>query len=294
MTKYVPDISSRRWVIVSAQRAARPDQNGHGKDKKKVECVFCPGNEKLTSEEVYRVGEGERNEKGWKVRVILNKFPITDLHEVVIHSPSDTEDLFEYSQSQVESILHAYRDRFNFYRKRGQVLIFCNHGEHAGASIKHPHSQIVVLPPQINLDSLTREPKNNLVDEDEVFSVYCPDFSQWPYEVWITPKEESKSFFGDITDKDLPELARIMKRTIKRLHDLYDEGNFHVPFGYNYYISPKENWYLRIIPRFVHRAGFELGTGLSVNEIDPLNAALGFKGVDEKVSNIMSKLKSKM
>ena len=294
MTKYVPDISSRRWVIVSAQRAARPDQNGHGKDKKKVECVFCPGNEKLTSEEVYRVGEGERNEKGWKVRVILNKFPITDLHEVVIHSPSDTEDLFEYSQSQVESILHAYRDRFNFYRKRGQVLIFCNHGEHAGASIKHPHSQIVVLPPQINLDSLTREPKNNLVDEDEVFSVYCPDFSQWPYEVWITPKEESKSFFGDITDKDLPELARIMKRTIKRLHDLYDEGNFHVPFGYNYYISPKENWYLRIIPRFVHRAGFELGTGLSVNEIDPLNAALGYKGVDEKVSNIMSKLKSKM
>ncbi|MBP6045224.1 DUF4931 domain-containing protein [Candidatus Woesebacteria bacterium] len=296
MTKYVPDISSRRWVIVSAQRAARPDQNGKEKSKgeKKVVCVFCPGNEKLTSEEVYRVGEGERNEKGWKVRVILNKFPITDLHEVVIHSPSDTEDLFEYSQSQVESILHAYRDRFNFYRKRGQVLIFCNHGEHAGASIKHPHSQIVVLPPQINLDSLTREPKNNLVDEDEVFSVYCPDFSQWPYEVWITPKEESKSFFGDITDKDLPELARIMKRTIKRLHDLYDEGNFHVPFGYNYYISPKENWYLRIIPRFVHRAGFELGTGLSVNEIDPLNAALGFKGVDEKVSNIMSKLKSKM
>jgi len=296
MTKYIPDISSRRWVIVSAQRAARPDQNGKEKSKgeKKVVCVFCPGNEKLTSEEVYRVGEGERNEKGWKVRVILNKFPITDLHEVVIHSPSDTEDLFEYSQSQVESILHAYRDRFNFYRKRGQVLIFCNHGEHAGASIKHPHSQIVVLPPQINLDSLTREPKNNLVDEDEVFSVYCPDFSQWPYEVWITPKEESKSFFGDITDKDLPELARIMKRTIKRLHDLYDEGNFHVPFGYNYYISPKENWYLRIIPRFVHRAGFELGTGLSVNEIDPLNAALGFKGVDEKVSNIMSKLKSKM
>jgi len=145
MTKYVPDISSRRWVIVSAQRAARPDQNGHGKDKKKVECVFCPGNEKLTSEEVYRIGEGERNEKGWKVRVILNKFPITDLHEVVIHSPSDTEDLFEYSQSQVESILHAYRDRFNFYRKRGQVLIFCNHGEHAGASIKHPHSQIVTV-----------------------------------------------------------------------------------------------------------------------------------------------------
>lgn len=294
MTKYVPDISSRRWVIVSAQRAARPDQNGHSKVKKKVECVFCPGNEKLTSEEVYRIGEGEKNEKGWKVRVILNKFPITDLHEVVIHSPSDSGDLYEYSQDQVESILHAYRDRFNFYRKKGQVLIFCNHGEHAGASIKHPHSQIVVLPPQINLDSLTREPKNNLVDEDEVFSVYCPDFSQWPYEVWITPKEESKFFFGDISDKDLPELARIMKKTIKRLHDLYDEGDFHVPFGYNYYISPKENWYLRIIPRFVHRAGFELGTGLSVNEIDPLNAALGYKGVDEKVSNIMSKLKSKM
>jgi len=256
--------------------------------------VFCPGNEKLTSEEVYRIGAGEKNENGWKVRVILNKFPITDLHEVVIHSPSDEGDLFEYSQEQVEAILHAYKDRFNYYREKGQVLIFCNHGEHAGASIAHPHSQIVVLPTHISLDSLAREPMNNVVEGDEIFSVYCPDFSQWPYEVWIAPKLESKAYFGDIMDEEIPCLAKIMQKTIKQLHKLYEDGNFHVTFGYNYYISPKENWYLRIIPRFVHRAGFELGTGLSVNEIDPESAANGYRGVDEKVSNVLSKLKSKM
>ncbi len=291
MAKYVPDISSKRWVIVSSQRATRPDQNN---PKKKVTCIFCPGYESLTSEEVYRIGAGEKNEKGWEVRVILNKFPIADLHEVVIHSPSEDGDLFDYAQDQVEKILHAYKDRFNFYRKKGQVLIFCNHGEHAGASITHPHSQIVVLPTHITLDSLTREPMNNLVSEDEVFSVYCPDFSQWPYEVWIAPKLESKAYFGDIEDAQIPHLASIMQKTLKRLHELYEQGDFHVVFGYNYYISPKENWYLRIIPRFVHRAGFELGTGLSVNEVDPVNAAAGYREVDERVSNLMNKLKSKM
>ena len=292
MTKYVPDISSRRWVIVSTHRADRPDQNH--KNDKPARCVFCEGNEKLTSEEVYRLGAGEKNDKGWKVRVILNKYPITDLHEVVIHSPQDTDDIPDYPHEQVELILQAYRDRFNFYRSKGQVLIFCNHGQHAGASIKHPHSQIVVLPPQINLDSLTREPMNNIVDEDENFSVYCPDFSQWPYEVWITPKKESKAFFGDITDSEMKQLAKILKKTLTQVKKIFDENEFLESFGYNFYISPKENWYLRIIPRFIHRAGFELGTGLSVNVVDPLNAANAYKGVDPRVGEVLSKLKKKM
>ncbi len=292
MTKYVPDISSKRWVIVSSQRVARPDDNHH--TGKKNVCIFCSGNEKLTSDEVYRIGEGEKNKKGWQVRVITNKYPITDLHEVVIHTPSHEQDIYEFPQSQVEKILQAYRDRFNVHRTQGQVLIFCNHGEHAGASIKHPHSQIVVLPPQINLDSLTREPMNNVVDENKFFTIYCPDFSQWPYEVWITPKSETKLLFGDITDEEITHLAQIVQKTVKKLKKLYDEGHFGIEFGYNYYISPKENWYMRIIPRFVHRAGFELGTGLSVNIIDPLDAANSYKGQDPRVSNVLSKLKKKI
>jgi UDPglucose--hexose-1-phosphate uridylyltransferase len=158
------------------------------------------------------------------------------------------------------------------------VLIFCNHGHHAGASIDHPHSQLVVLPFQINLDTLTREPYNNIVADKKHFTVYCPDFSQWPYELWISPKREGVAF-GATTDDEMDELVEITQKALLRMQHIHDKEKItDLPFGYNYYIYPKTDWYLRIIPRFVHRAGFELGTGLAVNSIDPVIAAKAFKG----------------
>ena len=179
MAKYVPDILSRRWVIISSPRVARPD-DGNAPADHPAACPFCPGNEEMTKQEVLRYGEGMVGEKGWKLRVIPNKYPITDFHEVIIHSPDHAKDIEELEQDEVELIFKSYRDRFNYYRKKGQVLIFGNHGEHAGASLHHPHSQLVVIPSQINLDTLSREPLNNIVHENAYFNVYCPDFSQWP------------------------------------------------------------------------------------------------------------------
>lgn len=288
MSKYVPDISSRRWVIISASRKGRPDTNG----KHHVKDPFAEGNESITAEEVFRLGRGKVGEKGWDVRVIKNKYPITDMHEVIIHSPDPKKDIYEMTAKQVELILRAYRERFNVHKKNGQVLIFRNQGEHAGASLTHPHSQLVVIPPQINLDSLTREPFNNVVVEEKGFTAYCPDFSQWPYELWIVPKSE-KTVFGDITDGEITQLAELMRTMLGQLHKIYEAADFTVPFGYNYYISPKEDWYLRIIPRFIHRAGFELGTGLSVNVVDPVDAAMAYRGVDPEVSKMLEKLKMK-
>lgn len=286
MSKYVPDIMSRRWVIISSQRLSRPADG-----KKKKFCPFCPGHEKETPPEVLRFGRGEPNELGWTVRVIPNRYPITDFHEVIIHTPDCEKDIETLPLLHLEQIIKAYRERFNFYRKNGQVMIFCNHRQHAGASLKHSHSQLVVLPFQINLDTLTREPLNNIVEDNKNFVVYCPDFSQWPYETWITPKIEKK-IFGDITDDEIMDLAIVLQRTLKNLKKIYDEKCFsEVPFAFNYYIYPKENWYLRIIPRFVYRAGFELGTGLSVNVIDPVDAAKQYKSFGEKMDKVLHKLK---
>ncbi len=290
MAKYVPDILSRRWVIISSQRVGRPDHYG----TEHQVCPFCPGNEDMTEKvtEGY-MPPGISDPKEWILRVIPNKYPITDYHEVIIHSREHISDIEDFSLSQVELLLHAYKDRYQYYRDKGQVLIFGNHGEHAGASIEHPHSQLVVIPFQINLDTLAREPQYNMVETTKYFNVYCPDFSQWPYEVWIAPKKEN-TVFGDITDHELTDLAAIMQQMIRRIKQIFEKHNIsHIPFGYNFYISPKDNWYLRIIPRFVHRAGFELGTGLEVNVVDPSDAALELKGVDEKVVTVLSKLKSK-
>ncbi|MBI4225726.1 DUF4931 domain-containing protein [Candidatus Roizmanbacteria bacterium] len=291
MSKYVPDISTRRWVVISPQRLGRPEEHSKTHKGKKNTCPFCAGHEKETPPEVFRLGGGEANGTGWKVRVVPNKYTITDIHEVIIHSPDHEKDIESLPLDHIILILTAYRQRYNLYRKRGQVLIFCNHGEHAGGSLAHPHSQLVVIPSQINLDTLVREPLNNLVEEHRLFHVYCPDFSQWPYEVWIAPRKEDV-LFGDITDGEINELADLMGRMLKRLFHIYQQHIIsNLLFGYNYYFYHKENWYVRIIPRFVHRAGFELGTGLYVNIVDPLEAALELKGVERKMIGVLKKLK---
>ncbi len=282
MAKYVPDITTDRWVIVAEGRTKRPtDTKPIPANVNKI-CVFCPGFERIPGDEVYRIGDGQPYEKGWKVRVIKNKFPITDFHEVIVHSPDDVVDIDQLPLDQVELIIAAYRARFNANAKMGHVIIFNNVGEAAGASIKHPHSQLVVVPKQINIDTLSMEPVVNVVRDNKYFTVFCPEFSQWPFEVWIAPKARGK-FFGEIEDDQIKDLAFLLKETINRLlFHLADGKHAHpgmpvIPFkgapAYNFYIHHGKDWYLRIIPRLVHRAGFELGTGIQVNIVDPADAA---------------------
>lgn len=184
----------------------------------------------------------------------------------------------------VEELLGVYALRYKVHSTDGHVMIFCNHGEHAGASLTHPHSQVVVIPRQITLDTLIREPFNNIVEDNSSFITYCPDFSQWPYEVWIAPKKQDEATFADLSQRDLSHLASLLKESLRRLRKKYDDpatAKIHQssPFAYNYYIHHGKNWFLRIIPRLVHRAGFELGTGLSINVVDPYTSAQELKRI---------------
>ncbi len=283
MAKFVPDVRTQRWVILSPVRTARPDES-HPKPVTPHICPFCEGSEHLTPPEMYRIGDGEKDQKGWRVRVIPNKFPITDTHEVIVHSPHHTHSINEFRHEHVVDLLKVYRNRYLANTKNGHVMIFTNYGFEAGASLTHPHSQLVVIPQQINLDTLVKEPIANIVEDNHSFIVYCPDFSQWPYEIWIAPKCDepvgrlSQMVFGNISDEEIEDLAIVLKRSIKRLHHIAgtSEGEHMLggrPYSYNYYIHHDKDWFIRIIPRFVHRAGFELGTGLNVNIIDPTDAA---------------------
>ena len=282
MAKYVPDITTDRWVIVAEGRSKRPQDTKSPSTNVNKVCPFCPGFEKLSGEEIARIGKGQPYEPGWQVRVIKNKFPITDFHEVIIHSPDDVDDIDQLPISQVKLILEVYRDRYKANSPNGHVIIFNNVGEIAGASISHPHSQLVVVPKQITLDSLAFEPIVNAVEENGSFTVFCPNFSQWPFEVWIAPKKRNQ-LFGQISEQEIGDLASCLQNTLKRLiFHLSGGPHFHpgmpmVVFedgpAYNFYVHHGKDWYIRIVPRLIHRAGFELGTGLSVNIIDPADAA---------------------
>jgi UDPglucose--hexose-1-phosphate uridylyltransferase len=256
-------------VILAPRRAKRPDESTGVEPV----CPFCPGKE-ANDKEVYRVG-GEDTDANWQIRVIHNKFPFASIHEVIVHSPNHHQSFGELPLPQVELILKTYVNRFKKYEKDGQVYIFHNREKGAGESLPHPHSQLAVLPFEVDLDipRLATPMEMEVVAKDQTyketnhFVIFCPKTSQWPDEVWIAPKERG-NLFSSIKDNQISDLAF----TLSRLIQIFDLRH-GLEFPFNFYIYPGGDWYIRIIPRVKILGGFELGTGIYVNTQDPKETA---------------------
>ena len=274
MSNYIPDFSKTHWMVSNPSRTTRT-----GMDGKPFRCPFCPGNEADTPPEVFRIGEGEADKEGWKIRVVPNKFNITEIHEVIIHSPDHNKNVEDLSLDQIENIIKTYINRFNFLKGKGKVFIFSNQSLVSGASLVHSHSQISVVPNEIPTNTISSQPVVNIVEQNSNFVSYCPEYSEWSYEVWIKALGQNK--FENLNDSEIKSLAVILQSMIKKLKKIHD-GNPHYskkPFGYNFYISVNDPWYLRIIPRFMERAGFELSTGIMVNSVEAKKASEELKKI---------------
>ena len=170
MPQYRQDFITKEWVIISPERAKRPDQFTR-KDEKKVlaehdeKCPFCLGNENQTPEPVLVAGD----KKDWKIRVVPNKFAAVNptvnperqnegkflmidgfgMAEVVIETPRHNTNIALLSENEVLGVLSAYKERFAKLSSDDRidvVTIFRNHGLAAGTSLEHPHSQIIATP----------------------------------------------------------------------------------------------------------------------------------------------------
>ena len=277
MSNYISDSSKSHWMVSNPTRLTRT-----GMDGKPFRCPFCPGNEEDTPPEVYRIGGGEANKPGWEIRVVPNMFPITETHEVIIHSPDHNKNVEELSLKQIENIIKTYVNRFNFLKSKGKVFIFSNQSLISGASLIHSHSQIAVVPQDIPTDTLVVQPVVNIFEQVGEFVSYCPNYSEWVYEAWIAKNQISNikdQRFEEMGETEIQNLAKILQSAILKLKKIHD-GNPHYvkkPFGYNFYISPDNPWYLRIIPRFMERAGFELATGIMVNSVEAKKASENLK-----------------
>lgn len=167
------DPITERWVIIATERARRPmdfareslPEVSNGRY-----CPFCPGHESKTPPEVLAFREGtQRNQPGWSLRVVPNKFPVLEIegeldregeglfdrmqgigaHEVVIESPEHALSITALSEHSVERVLWAFRDRITDLKNDKRlkyVLLFKNQGESAGATLEHTHSQLIALP----------------------------------------------------------------------------------------------------------------------------------------------------
>lgn len=313
-----------RWVIIAVERAKRPQAFVRPPEERKSGfCPFCPGNESLTPPEVlaYRHPGTERDAPGWWLRCVPNKFPALECdgqirrqgdgmydkmngigaHEVVIETTEHNASMADYTQAQTEEILWAYRDRILELRKDSRfryVIIFKNHGRQAGASLDHPHSQVIALPivPKrvqeeilgsqrhyeykdrcVFCDMLDQETKDRarLVEENSQFVAFEPFASRFPFETWVLPRRH-ESHFCSIDKDGVGSLAEILGRTLRRIKQVLNDP----PYNYIIHTSPFDegplphyHWHIEIIPKLTQVAGFEWGTGFYINPTPPEQAA---------------------
>ena len=159
-----------RWVVVSTDRASRPQAFAPRVASIQADtsrpCPFCPGNE----ESVTPTLETRGPDGQWLVRVLPNLYPAFEgtapfvvtnrgpvftqataggIHEVFVLSPDHQNSWSMLSDAQTTAVMTAVRDRIEEHSsipglRYSQAVV--NSGREAGASLEHPHGQLLSMP----------------------------------------------------------------------------------------------------------------------------------------------------
>lgn len=320
---------TKRWVLISPERAKRPHE--FIEEKKRIvipeweeKCPFCPGNESLTPPEIFafRAVGTKPNEKGWRARVIPNKYPVLALdreevevrdmepyvsvsgtgeHEVVIETPFHNKTFGNMEREEIEEVINCYLERYRSLREDKRIKYICifrNHGERAGTSLIHPHSQIIATPivPEgiraeveearryyddrlrcayCDIISREKEAGERVVLETEFFLCFEPFASRMPFETWIVPKNHKPSF-DQLDPWESRDLALAFEGVFTALYKGLEDPHYNMVIHSaplrdsceDYY-----HWHIEILPRLTVPAGFELGTDIYINTLFPEEAA---------------------
>ncbi|MCK4538553.1 MAG: galactose-1-phosphate uridylyltransferase [Candidatus Krumholzibacteria bacterium] len=334
-----------RWVIISTERGKRPDDFKREKlPPKGGFCPFCNGNEDKTPPEVlaYRDPKSLPDKEGWSVRVVPNKFPALQIegdldkrgdgiydmmrgvgaHEVLIESPDHSKNLQYLSDSHVESIFWALRERCLDLKRDSRfryILVFKNWGEEAGASLEHSHIQIIATPiiPKRAIEELTGakfhydlkercifcdilmqeiKEEKRIVYQNDHFIAIAPYAARFPFETWVLPLKHISAFEQTPTEW-FPQLADIMKNVLLRLDIALDEP----PFNFIIHTSPCNqpdldyyHWHIEIMPKLTRVAGFEWGSGFYINPTPPEDAARILRDIDIELVTANNKEEQKV
>ncbi|MCL2100618.1 MAG: galactose-1-phosphate uridylyltransferase [Fibromonadales bacterium] len=329
MSEYRQNATNGEWVIIAAERAQRPaDYTSTAKFRNvppehSDDCPFCKGNEHKCYTPTYEIKNGDE----WKLRIVPNKYAavsrperfsnaplprnrVAGMHlsahgygvaEVVVESPKHNANLIFMDKPDIYEIIKSYKERFISLSQDpniAMVNIFKNYGPSAGASLEHPHSQIIathVLATHITdelsyarrafntygscifCDMIKKEMESGdrIIAKSNHFVAFCPFASRYPYEMRIFPLKHS-ALFGTISDEEVKDLTDILQKVLAKMFILLRDPD------YNYYVRTVPNsdgdvryyhWHIAITPRLTRPAGFELGTRIYINTILPEHAA---------------------
>jgi UDPglucose--hexose-1-phosphate uridylyltransferase len=328
------NIATREWVIIATERAKRPEQFFREPRERVIDrpsyaadCPFCPGNEELDLERLRLPTHGE-----WVARVVANRFPALQdegalqpqfsrlghalagigHHEVVVESRQHNTCPALETVAEVETTLLANRMRGATLQndpRIAQLIYFKNHGSGAGASLLHPHTQLLALPivPHTIEDRIETAKRHyqahgecvicrirseeeyegsRIIHQTPHFSAFVPYAALSPFHVWIVPHRHTASFL-DATNDELADLAGVLRDVLRRIYIGLGDPD------YNYVIrtAPRRertasylHWYVSVIPRMTRHAGFELGSGMYINTALPEASAAFLRKVDLSIA----------
>ncbi len=323
-----------RWVVIAPERGARPQEfePEPEEDIRADVCPMCEGNERMTLPEVFAIRDStEPDRPGWYVRVVPNKFPALRVegeleavetglfphmngigaHEIVIETSEHTMDLAFAPDEQIIRVLTAFRRRVEDLRRDTRFrhfVVFRNHRRAAGATLSHPHSQIIALPiiPKLLLDQLAGSSRYfsqngrcifcDIVQrelDEEVRIVQATDHfvaaalyaSPYAYGVNIYPRRHSHDFVT-MTVEEQVDLASLLRRLLMA----YRSAAFNPPYNLVFQMAPSippacevpqgcanmeehYHWHIQVAPRLSSVAGLEWGTSFYINPVAPEEAA---------------------
>jgi len=318
------DPVSGDWVVIATIRNRRPDQLIVKKEKRRIppkaDCPF--ENPQESGHLPPKIIESLPKQKDWFLQIVENKFPAfkpeevsvqerpfgpyhlingRGYHEILIlkdhHKP-----LSDYSIEELALMLNSLQKRhrqISCDKKIKYISIFHNWGATAGASIYHPHWQIIgipVIPPAVQ-HSLTgslryfqrhrkcvycemirfenREQKRIIFENGRAVA-FSPFVSREPFEIRIFPKKHL-SYFEETSPKFITAMAEALRTSLKLLKNRLDDPDLNF-FIHTAPIVDKNkhrhyHWHIEIIPKISISAGFELSTGIEITVIDPNEGA---------------------
>jgi len=330
MSELRRDPAADRWVIIAPERSRRPDEGR--RPTKRIEnpaqfdpgCPFCPGNESMLPSIIAETTSLER--PGWRTRVVENKFPALSqdaghpardsfydtatgrgYHEVIVETPRHDKDLTAMSKEGVREVLATYRKRCVALMAETAIqsaIVFRNHGSVAGASLRHPHSQVVALewvPALIEArqtamldyyrakgrcllcDIISHEKADGrrVVNENEAFLTTIPFAPIARCEMWLLPKRHQADF-GVAESATIDLLAAALQDALLRLEATFGDLPYHYAIdtaSKDGSGSPGLHWRLRIVPQLTVPGGFEVASGVPINSSLPEQDAASLRSV---------------
>jgi|SRR3989344_2151359 len=327
------DLVSGDWIVIAPGRASRPVSFYKNKEKRQPSKIAgCP------FEDPQKSGNAEpiliyKNKKDWEIQMIPNKYPALSPRQIPVayakHGPYSvlpgvgfhdivvTRDHYKNFSALTpigaRQLFRAFQDRYNMFfddKDIAYVMIFHNWGLRAGASVFHPHYQIVALPivpPDVGHSLMgsslyfqkhkkcvhcvildyERRAKSRIVFENKWAVTFAPYVSRVPFELRLFPKLH-RPYFEDMSPHELDGIADVLQGTLKMLSSKLSGPD------YNFFIhtAPLPNkikyrhyhWHIEILPHISNPAGFELGTGIDINVVDPDAAAALLTGRKNKNS----------